>query len=282
MPSQAVLLAVARPWYPAQHRGEGGTSACSAGRTDVTGRAGGRLSIATGADPRNPGLSKRPFCLPGPPCESHARPVGLPDRQHGRAYVSSMAALREQLVAALAKYEKDNDLGALFDSIRALVRTYDLDDLIAVADEHRDRHEVVIPVYEEVTARRPHDAHALVVLANAYWLTGRGPEVVGELATRAREADPGNRGAWHLWALSESDVRGRMERWQQVTNRFPSDLLARAALADNAASLAGAEHDPLALDLAVKTYESLWQESPTPTQRRALEETLETLRGWKL
>jgi hypothetical protein len=58
--------------------------------------------------------------------------------------------------------------------------------------------------------------------------------------------------------------------------------LARAALADNAAGLAGAEHDPLALDLAVATYEGLLAEAETPTQRRALEHTLDTLRSWKL
>jgi hypothetical protein len=67
-----------------------------------------------------------------------------------------------------------------------------------------------------------------------------------------------------------------------VCSRFPRDQLARAALADNATSLAGAEHDPLALDLAITTYEGLMGEAQTPTQRRALETTLETLRGWKL
>jgi hypothetical protein len=193
-----------------------------------------------------------------------------------------MSTLSAQVITALSRYEKDNDLGALFDKVRALAVSHDTDDMIAVAEEFRDRHEIVIPVYERVISQRPNDARALVVLANAYWLTGRGPDVVGELATRAMRADPANRGAWHLWALSEGDVRARVGRWQQVTERFPDDLLARAALADNAASLAGAEHDPLALDLAVRTYEGLWQESPTPTQRRALEETLETLRGWKL
>jgi hypothetical protein len=120
------------------------------------------------------------------------------------------------------------------------------------------------------------------VLANAYWLAGRGPDVVGEIAARAKAIDPTNRGAWHLWALAESDVRGRMQRWQSVTERFPDDKLARAALADNAAGVAGAEHDPLALELAIRTFEGLWQEEPTPTQRRALEETLETLRAWKI
>ena len=94
------------------------------------------------------------------------------------------------------------------------------------------------------------DAQSIVVLANAYWLTGRGPDAVGKLAQRAIDIDAQNRGAWHLHALSESDPRARMERWRTVATRFPTDLLARAALADNAASVAGAEHDPLALDLA--------------------------------
>ena len=193
-----------------------------------------------------------------------------------------MSPLTEQLRTAVARYEKDDNLGALFDAIRALAQDADTDTIVAAAEDYRDRPEVVIPVYEHVTSARPDDARALVVLANAYWLTGRGPEVVGALAERAKGADPQNRGAWHLWALAESTVRARVERWQEVTERFPDDLLARAALADNAASLAGAEHDPLALDLAVRTYEGLWRESPTPTQRRALEQTLETLRGWKL
>jgi hypothetical protein len=191
-------------------------------------------------------------------------------------------ALQEQIGTALARYDRDDDLGALFDSLKDLARNSDVDLLLAAVEPFRDRAEVMIPVYEIVVERRPRDAQAIVVLANAYWLTGRGPDVVGELATRAKAADPSNRAAWHLWALSESDVRARMERWRVVAERFASDKLARAALADNAASVAGAEHDPLALDLAIRTFEGLWQEEPTPTQRRALEETLEKLRAWKL
>lgn len=190
--------------------------------------------------------------------------------------------LRERIETALARYDQDDNLGALMDTIRDLARNSDMDLLVDAADPFRDRPEVTIPVYEEVVTRRPDDARALVVLANAYWLTGRGPDIVGDLAARARAKDPENRAAWHLWALAESDVRARMERWQRVTERFPGDKLARAALADNAASVAGAEHDPLALDLAIRTFEGLWQEEPTPTQRRALEETLEKLRAWKL
>jgi hypothetical protein len=102
------------------------------------------------------------------------------------------------------------------------------------------------------------------------------------LALQAISVDDANRGAWHLWSLSESNPRARVERWQQVAERFPADQLARAALADNAASLAGAEHDPMALDLAVRTYEGLWAEASRDEERRALEESIAKLKGWKL
>lgn len=193
-----------------------------------------------------------------------------------------MTSLIDRLSAALAQFETDDNLGTLFDTLRALAKTSDADSLALASEPFRDRPEVVIPVYEHIVAQRPNDARALVALANAYWVTGRGADVVGELAARAKAADSNNRAAWHLWALAESNVRGRVERWKQVSVRFPQDQLARAALGDNAASLAGAEHDPLALDLAITTYEGLLGDAQTPTQRRALESTLEALRGWKL
>jgi len=189
---------------------------------------------------------------------------------------------KELLEAALARYDADDNLGAFMDTVRGIAKSASIDELILLAAPYTDHHEVIIPIYEHVTAQRPNDAKALVALANAYWLTGRGPDVVGELAERARKSDPKNRAAWHLWALSEGDIRKRVARWTTVSEQFPEDQLARAALADNAAGLAGAEHDPLALDLAVKTYEGLWAQASTPTQRRALEETLQTLKGWKL
>jgi hypothetical protein len=94
-------------------------------------------------------------------------------------------------------------------------------------------------------------------------------------------ADPANRAGWHLWALSESDPRKRVARWQQVCARFPSDELAKANLADNAASLAGAEHDYDAVDLAISTYEELLTTAGQPDQRAALETAISTLRKWK-
>ncbi len=67
-----------------------------------------------------------------------------------------------------------------------------------------------------------------------------------------------------------------------MSRRFPADQLARAALADNATSLANDEEDPVALKLAIATYEGLLAESTHTAQRLALEETLKTLRSWKL
>ena len=130
-------------------------------------------------------------------------------------------------------------------------------------------------------AERPNDARALVALANHYWLIGSGPEPVSDLASRAIAADPDNRAGWHLWALAESNPRERVARWQQVSKRFPKDDLAKANLADNAASLAGAEHDYEAVDLAIATYEELLATVQRDDQRAALEKAIKTLKGWK-
>src|SRR2546425_1108788 len=124
--------------------------------------------------------------------------------------------IADNIAAALVRYESDDNLGVLFDTLRDLAKTTDADAMIAAAEPYRDRPEVVMPVYEHLVAQRPHDARALVALANAYWISGRGPDVVGELATRAKAADPDNRAAWHLWALAQSNVRARVERWKQV------------------------------------------------------------------
>ncbi|MDF2774837.1 MAG: hypothetical protein K0S86_4337 [Geminicoccaceae bacterium] len=186
------------------------------------------------------------------------------------------------LDAAVHEYRQHGDVGTLLDRVKAVVREAPAEALAAAAAPHMDLPEVVIPVYERIVETSPMDAQPMVVLANAYWLTGRGADVVGRLAERAKSVDDGNRGAWHLWALAESDPRARMERWRTVTERFPADQLARAALADNAASVAGAEHDPRALDLAVETFEALWAEASRDEERRALEETIAKLKGWKL
>jgi hypothetical protein len=143
--------------------------------------------------------------------------------------------------------------------------------------EHADP----IPGLEKAVEENPNDARHLIALANAYWLSGKGPEAVGELASRAIAADPDNRAGWHLWALSESDPRQRTARWQQVSARFPKDDLARANVADNAAALAGAEKDYDALDLAIATYEQLLATAEHKEQRDALDAAIRNLRGWR-
>lgn len=183
------------------------------------------------------------------------------------------------IAEAVATYQRSGDVPALLDRLEAASDGATPEALAAAVEPFRDIPEVAGPVYERIVRERPDDARAMVILANAYWLSGRGPDVVGELASRALAADPANRGAWHLWALTEGDPRRRTERWQQVARRFPEDDLARAALADNAASVAGAEDDPAMLQLAVATYQELLRRATHPHQRRALETAIEALRG---
>lgn len=187
-----------------------------------------------------------------------------------------------ELAAHVDAYHRSGDVGILLDQLRALAKRVSPDVLKAAADGYREMPEVIIPLYERVVAVSPNDAQAMVVLANAYWLTGRGPDVVGRLASQAKALDADNRGAWHLWALAAPELRTRVDRWHAVTTRFPTDQLARAALADNATSLANDEQDPVALKLAIATYEGLLAESKATAQRIALEQSLKTLRSWRL
>ena len=167
----------------------------------------------------------------------------------------------------------------MLESLATLAAASPTAELAKAAEAYRDMHEVAGPLFEVIVAREPSNARALVGLANAFWLTGRGPDVVGELSSRALAADPGNRAAWHLWALSAPSPRGRVQRWGQVVARFADDQLALANLADNAASLAGAEDDPVALKVAIDTYESLLKSAEHPEQRTAVQKALDALRA---
>ena len=184
------------------------------------------------------------------------------------------------LADAVAAYEASGNVGALMERLHQLRDGAMSDALVVAAEPWLHMPEVAGPLYEKVVDDQPANARALVILGNAYWLSGRGPELVGDLASRALAIDPANRGAWHLWALTEGNQRDRTVRWLQVTQRFPEDLLAKAALADNAASLAAAEHDKEALEMAIGAYEELWANSPTAEQRAALETALNTLRNY--
>ena len=186
------------------------------------------------------------------------------------------------IARAVEAYRETNDVNALLERLFDVAEKADVDALIAAVEPYRTIPEVAGPVYERVVHERPNDARALVTLANAYWLSGRGAQATGELAARALASDPENRAAWHLWALTEADPRERMLRWKQVTERFPADELARATLADAAASVAGAERDREALQIAIRSYDQLLRTATRPDQRAALQTALDTLRGWSL
>ena len=188
----------------------------------------------------------------------------------------------DALATAVQSYRDGGTIADLLAALGQLTSRTGIDELMAAAEPYRDIPEVVGPLYERIVEQRPDDPRALVILANAYWMAGRGPDVVSDLASRAIAADPGHRGAWHLWALAESDARERTARWRQVVARFPADDLARAVMADNLASLAGAEGDREALALAISTYEDLLGRATVPTQREALETAIRSLRGWRL
>lgn len=203
----------------------------------------------------------------------------------GSRYFSGMTVptpgFAGDLAAIVGEYRAHGNIAQLKDRVQSLARTAMPDAIIVAAEPYRDEPEIVAPLYEVVIERQPDNARALVMLANAYWLVGMGPDVVGALASRAIGADPANRGAWHLWALSESDPRQRVGRWQQVVARFPGDDLALANVADNATGVAGNEQDYEMLDLALASYESLLERAEQPAQRDALETALKALRGWK-
>jgi hypothetical protein len=54
-----------------------------------------------------------------------------------------------------------------------------------------------------------------------------------------------------------------------------------AAAADNAASVAGAEHDYGMLDFAIDVYERLLERSTEPAQGEAIATALRALRAWR-
>ena len=196
--------------------------------------------------------------------------------------LSPFTDIRAALGAIVQEYHQRGDVPRLLEQVSTLAEAAPSDQLLIAVEPYREMHEVAGPIYEVIAGREPNNAKVLVALANAYWLTGRGPEVVGGLASRALAADPENRAAWHLWALTESSPRQRTQRWQQVVTRFPDDQLAQANLADNAAALAGAENDPVALKLAIATYEGLLANATNDAQRAALGSALKTLRDWKI
>ena len=124
-----------------------------------------------------------------------------------------------ELAACVDAYQRTGDLGTLFDQLKDLAKRSAPEELKTAARQYQEMPEVMIPLYERIVTNSPNDAQAMVVLANAYWLTGRGPDAVSELASRAKSVDPSNRGAWHMWALAEPNIRARGARRQRDESR---------------------------------------------------------------
>lgn len=173
------------------------------------------------------------------------------------------------------------DHASIATSLREITRGVPAEELYDAAERFRDRPDIAAALLEDVVRAQPNNARALVRLANCYWLLGAGPQPVAELASRAIAADPQDRAAWHLWALAEERPRDRVGRWQQVVTRFPHDDLALANVADNAASVAGAEHDYEMVDVAIAAYQELRSRAKRDEERVAVDRALETLRAWR-
>lgn len=211
-----------------------------------------------------------------------ARPPATGTRHQGIDFFrmnTSRSLAQAELASIVDAYRQDANLPQLLEALEAFAARASTDELFAAGDAHAGIPEVLGPLMERVIDREPGHARALVRLANAYWLTGRGPDVVGDLASRALAADPSHRGAWHLWALTDTEPRGRMQRWVQVAERFPDDELAKANLADNAASVGTTEDDPVALKLALDTFADLRRTATQPQQVTALDQAITTLRN---
>jgi hypothetical protein len=166
-------------------------------------------------------------------------------------------------------------------ALSEITRDVSADDMYDAAELVRERPDVAVLLLEHVVDAQPNNSRALVRLANNYWLLGAGPQPVGELASRAIAIDPNDRAAWHLWALAEEKPRERVSRWQQVAARFPQDDLALANVADNAASVAGAERDYEMVDIAIAAFEELGKRARREDERAAVARALTTLRAWR-
>src|SRR3712207_4101421 len=93
--------------------------------------------------------------------------------------------LRAARADAVSSNEGTGNMTALMERLHGLHEGVMADALVGAAEPYLPMPELAGPLYERVVEEQPRNARALVILANAYWLSGRGPEVVGELASRA-------------------------------------------------------------------------------------------------
>ena len=81
---------------------------------------------------------------------------------------------REAVANAVAHYQATADTGSLLSTLDRIAGSAMPDALIEAAEPYHTIPEVAGPLYEKVVEAQPNNARALVILANAYWLSGRG------------------------------------------------------------------------------------------------------------
>jgi hypothetical protein len=94
--------------------------------------------------------------------------------------IAPLLDLPAALAEAVNAYEASGNVGALMERLHHLRDGAMPDAIVAAAEAWLHMPEVTGPLYEKVVAEQPTNTRALVILANAYWLSGRGPDVVGE------------------------------------------------------------------------------------------------------
>ena len=95
--------------------------------------------------------------------------------------IAPLRDLPAALADAVGAYEASGNVGALMERLHTLRATVTPDALVAAAEPWLHMPEVAGPLYERVVEEQPANARALVILANAYWLSGRGPELGSRL-----------------------------------------------------------------------------------------------------
>ena len=130
----------------------------------------------------------------------------------------------------------------------------------------RDMPEVVIPALRaNRRSTRPTDAQAMVILANAYWLTGRGPDAVEQLAVRAqgdRPDQPRRLASLGAHAGRPAQTRRPLARGHEAISRPTNSRAPRSPTTPRASRTT--KHDPVALKLAIATYEGCSPNRGTP------------------
>ena len=197
--------------------------------------------------------------------------------------LSPASDIRAELAAAVDEYQVHGNPAHLRARLREIAGAATPDALVAAVEPYREIPEVA-GTGLRADRRRPAAQRACARHSRERLLADRSrSDVVGELASRAIAADATNRGAWHLWALSESDPRQRVT--PLAAGRRPLSVgrprPRRACRQRRVARRRRARHRRArSRDRDVRATAHDRAESDADATRS--ERALESLRGWKL